>query len=110
MRLQQGVRSAVLLVAMLALFAVPTLVRADTVEDALLLLSAVGWSQPAAAQGQTPSTPPRISPSRPEVQAPVTSGVFLGGVPSGTATNGGLRCIATINPLARRPEAQQPCR
>ena len=70
---------------------------------ALLLASAVGWSRPAAAQGQLPSTPPRISPSRPDVQAPVASGVFLGGVPSGTATDR-VETITVIQALTRALE------
>jgi outer membrane protein TolC len=71
---------------------------------ALLFASVAGWSQPAAAQGPMPSTPPpRVAPARPDVQAPVTSSVFLGGVPSGTATDR-VETITIIQALTRALE------
>jgi outer membrane protein TolC len=70
---------------------------------ALLLTAAAGGSQPAAAQGPMPSAPPRVSPARPDAPPPVTSGVFLGGVPSGTATDR-VETITVIQALRRALE------
>src|SRR3977135_2166352 len=52
---------------------------------ALLALSALVMPASAPAQGQPP--PNTSQPMRPATPAPLPTGTFLGGVPSGTPTN-----------------------
>jgi outer membrane protein TolC len=64
---------------------------------ALLLVAGAGPSRTAAAQEQM-----SVAPPRPTLQAPA-SGPFLGGVPSGTATDG-VQTITVVQALTRALE------
>jgi outer membrane protein TolC len=71
---------------------------------ALLLVAGAGPSRTAAAEQQQEQMP--VSPPRPASQAPVApvvSSPFLGGVPSGTATDG-VETITIIQALTRALE------
>jgi outer membrane protein TolC len=68
---------------------------------ALLLVAGAGPSQTAAAEEPQEQMP--VSPPRPALQAPALSSPFLGGVPSGTATDG-VETITIIQALTRALE------
>lgn len=72
---------------------------------ALLLASVLGWTECVAAQGPMPSAQVMIDApaTRSTLQPPVTSGPFLGGVPTGVATNT-IETITLVQALTRALE------
>src|SRR5262249_56879872 len=72
----------------------------------ILAASAVALGASAtSAHGQTPASPPPFTsqPLRPAPQAPLPTGTFVGGVPSGTAT-GEVLTITVVEAIVRALE------